>query len=185
MNKIHETAIVPPGLEIGQGNTIGPYCVIAPGTKIGDNNYFGPYCTIGMQAQIRNGAGTHPEGQVWIGNNGTFKGYCTIDSGIKGKTIISDGAYFMYYAHVGHDCVIGENVTLGVGVALGGHTIIEDDCFIGLGASVHQFAHIRKKTVVGMNAAVTKKAALEMKESQSWGGVPARLLGPNKKFLKS
>lgn len=164
---------------------VHPTAIIHPDVHIGKDCYIGPYCIIGFQAQISRDFGQHPEGQVFIGNNVVLKGHCTIDSGTFRSTYIGNGSFLMYYAHVGHDCEIHENVTLAVGVALGGETTIKADTNIGLGACIHQQITIPEKTMVGMNAAVTRQAAHAMRPAQTWGKVPARLIGPNKKWLKA
>lgn len=164
---------------------VHPTAIIHPDVQIGRDCYIGPYCVIGFQAQVIKDFGSHPEGQVSIGDNVVLKGHCTVDSGTFRHTYIGSGSFLMYLAHVGHDCEIGENVVLSVGVALGGETTIRDNTNIGLGAVIHQQIEIPERCMVGMNAAVTRQAALAMLPAQTWGKVPARLIGPNKKWLKS
>ena len=163
---------------------IHPTAIIYPDVRIGKDCYIGPYCLIGFQAQISHDFGQHPEGKVVIGDNVVLKGFCTIDSGTFRPTLIDDGCFLMYYAHVGHDCEIHENVTLSVGVAIGGETTIKADTNVGLGAAIHQQTTIPQRCMIGMNAAVTRKGAMAMKPSKTWGRVPARLIGNKKKWLK-
>lgn len=164
---------------------IHPTAIVHPDVRIGHDCYIGPYCLIGLRAQVKHGFATNPEGQVVIGDGVVLKGFCTVDSGTFRHTYIGNGAFLMYYAHVGHDCEIHENVTLAVGATLGGETTIKADSNIGLGACIHQGVTIPEKCMVGMNAAVTRQAAGAMRPAQTWGKVPARLLGPNKKWMKA
>jgi UDP-N-acetylglucosamine acyltransferase len=56
---------------------------------------------------------------------------------------------FMAYAHVGHDCIVGNHVTFANGGTLGGHCTVGDFVFIGGYAAVHQFVRIGERCVIG------------------------------------
>src|SRR3954469_10161954 len=45
-NKIHSTAVIEPGAELGRDVEIGPYCVIGPAVMIGDRTRIGPQVVI-------------------------------------------------------------------------------------------------------------------------------------------
>lgn len=73
------------------------------------------------------------------------------------------GRFFQanHYAHVSHDCVIGDFVTFAPGVRCNGNVHIEDYAYIGSGAVIKQGAPgkplvIGKGATVGMGAVVTK-----------------------------
>jgi len=59
--------------------------------------------------------------------------------------------------HVGDDepCIVGQNVVIGHSVILHGCTV-EDDCLIGMGATVLNRSVIGKGSIVGANALVTQ-----------------------------
>ena len=59
-----------------------------------------------------------------------------------GTTQVGDRGYFMAYAHVGHDCQVGHDVTFANAATLGGHCQIGDHVFIGGLSAVHQFTRI-------------------------------------------
>ena len=125
---IHPTAIVDPSAEIATGARLGPYCVIGPDvvigedtelqhhvtvmgpTRIGRGNFFFAYTSIGQKTQdLKNeGEPTFLE----IGDGNTFREFCTVNRGtLPGtKTIIGSGGNFLAYAHIAHDCIVGDRV---------------------------------------------------------------------------
>lgn len=65
------------------------------------------------------------------------------------------------YSYIGHDCIIGDYVTLAPRVSCNGNVVIEDHVYIGTGAIIKQGTPdkplvIGKGSVVGMGAVVTK-----------------------------
>jgi UDP-N-acetylglucosamine acyltransferase len=157
-NQIHPTALIHPNVILGEGNKIGPFCII------------------GFPAEWK---GKEKEGKVMIGNNNTFTGLVTIDSGAEGNTIIGDNCYFMKHSHAGHDVVVGNNVTVSCGAKIGGHTVVLNDCNIGLNAVIHQKQHIAEGCMIGAQAMVTKKLITE--PYKTYAGNPAKLIGENDK----
>jgi len=55
----------------------------------------------------------------------------------------------MTYAHVGHDCRIGNHVILGSSVGLAGHVTIDDWADVSPFSGVHQFSRIGRHAFVG------------------------------------
>lgn len=155
-NNIHPTALIAEGVQIGKGNTIGPYCVI------------------GFPAEFK---GREAEGRVVIGNDNTITGLVTIDSGTANPTVIGSGCYIMKHAHVGHDAAIDSSVTISCGAKIGGHAFICEAVNIGLNAVIHQKQEIAKGCMIGMGAVVTKKLITE--PFKTYAGNPAKLIGEN------
>jgi len=52
-------------------------------------------------------------------------------------------------SHVGHDCVVGDDVTFANSVALGGHSQIGDGVIFGGLSAVQQFCRVGKGAMVG------------------------------------
>jgi UDP-N-acetylglucosamine acyltransferase len=55
----------------------------------------------------------------------------------------------MTYAHVAHDCQIGDHVILGNSVGLAGHVVIEDWVDVAPFSGVHQFCRIGRHAFIG------------------------------------
>jgi UDP-N-acetylglucosamine acyltransferase len=81
----------------------------------------------------------------------------------------------MAYAHVAHDCVLGDHVILANSVNMGGHVLIEDHVIVGGLTAIHQFVRIGKHAFVGGSAAVMKDVPPFVKAA----GNPLKLYGLN------
>jgi UDP-N-acetylglucosamine acyltransferase len=66
-----------------------------------------------------------------------------------GITRVGDRGYFMNCSHVGHDCVVGNDVIFATSATLGGHCEIGDFVFIGGLSAVHQFGRVGSQVMVG------------------------------------
>lgn len=161
-------------------NNIHPTAIIGPGVKLGKGNYIGPYCIIGMPAEHREKWNPYP-GEVLIGDNNIFTGHVTIDAGTDGPTFIGDNCFMMKHSHIGHDAMIGSDVTISCGAKIGGHCHIFDQANIGLNAVIHQRQNIKQGVMIGMGSVVTAK--LKVENFQTYAGNPAKHIGANKKFI--
>ena len=174
-NQIHPTAIVDPEATLGEDITIGPNCIIGPriiigsGVRIGANTIIENFTTIGEGCRIFYHAvlGTEPqdlkfkgeESHLVIGPNTTIREFVTMNRGTKeggGVTRVGEGCYLMAYAHVAHDCQLGNHVILANAVNLAGHIIISDHAVVGGISAVHQFVSIGEHAFIGGCSAVTK-----------------------------
>jgi UDP-N-acetylglucosamine acyltransferase len=94
------------------------------------------------------------QGQVTyleIGDDNTFREFVTANRGTGdgGRTRIGSRCFFMAYAHIAHDCVVGDEVILVNAVNLAGHVKVGDYVTIGGLSGVHQFVSIGKYAFVG------------------------------------
>ena len=159
-NRIHPSAIVGPGVELGADNVIGPFTVLVGPCRIGDGNWIGPHVTIGTPAEHR--SEPHPvawEGElvgqgVHIGHRNRIREYVSIHQGTRHATRIGDDCYLLARSHVGHDCRVADDVTIACAAQLGGHTDVWSHVTIGMGALVHQHGRIGPGAMVGMGAVV-------------------------------
>jgi UDP-N-acetylglucosamine acyltransferase len=165
---IDPTARVEDGAVIGEGASIGPYCVIGPHVVIGNNcklishvnvvarTTIGDDCTIYPFVSL----GTPPQSlsyrgeltRLQIGQGCTIREHTTMSAGSAGGggiTRVGDRGYFMNCSHVGHDCVVGNDVVFATSATLGGHCEIGDFVFIGGLSAVHQFGRVGTQVMVG------------------------------------
>ena len=168
MSRIHPTAVVDPGARLAPSVVVGPYCVIGPEVEIGEDcelrshvvieshtrmgrgNVFFPFATVGGTPQDRKFKGE----VTWclIGNGNHVREHATIHRGTQnggGKTVLGNDNLVMVGAHIAHDCLIGNQVTLANEVMLAGHIHVEDHASIGGGAGVHHFATVGTCAFVG------------------------------------
>ncbi|BAW80527.1 acyl-ACP--UDP-N- acetylglucosamine O-acyltransferase [Candidatus Nitrosoglobus terrae] len=170
--RIHPTAIIAPEAELGENVTVGPYTIIHSPVSIGAETTIGPHVVIhpfvrlGYQNKIHAHVviGDTPqdlsfnniETWVYIGNNNILREGVTIHRSTKlnHPTEISCNCYFMAYAHVAHDCIIGHHVILTNNVLLGGHVEVGDKAILGGSAVVHQHCRIGAYAMVQGNGSV-------------------------------
>ncbi len=159
--------MVDPAAELGEGVTIGPFAVIEGDVIVGDGSQIaghaflargtrlGRNCVVHYSAVV----GTIPqdlkfEGEqttLEVGDETVIREFCTLNRGTKEnwKTVIGSRCLLMAYAHVAHDCVIGDRAVLSNGVQLGGHVRIEHDAGIGGWTPAHQFTRVGMYAFVG------------------------------------
>jgi len=121
-NYIHETAIIGKNVEIGTGNVIMPYAVIGETGFIRDAD--------------------NQKGKVVIGDNNKIGCHASIMTGEKGETIIGNDNLIMNYANIGHDVKIKSNCEIGPGVIIGGHSTVDEEVKIKIGALIRNRINI-------------------------------------------
>ena len=138
--RIHPTAIVEDGAQIGAGVSIGPYCVVGENVSLGDGVELAshvvvagrtaigartrmfPFASIGHQPQDLKYKGE--PSTLTIGSDCLIREGVTINPGTEGggmSTTIGDRCAFLANSHVGHDCHVGSNVIFSNNVMLAGH----------------------------------------------------------------
>jgi UDP-N-acetylglucosamine acyltransferase len=172
---IHPTAIIDPRAKVPLSCSIGPYCLVGSDvelgeacelisnvvmegpTKIGSSNRFFPFCSIGLGPQDLSYQGEPT--RLEIGNHNTIREFVTINRGtVKGNQVtkIGNHSLIMAYAHVAHDCVVGDHVILANAATLGGHVTVEEWAVVGALCPVHQFVRIGAHSYIGGGTTVTK-----------------------------
>ena len=149
--------IIGEGVEIGEGTWVGPHVVIQGPTIIGKNNKIFQFASVGDEPQDINYKGEPT--RLEIGDNNTIREFCMISRGtIKGGglTRIGNHNFLMAYSHVGHDCMIGNHVTMVNYSALSGHVIVDDYVSIGAYAAVHQFCLVGAYAFIARATYVSK-----------------------------
>jgi UDP-N-acetylglucosamine acyltransferase len=143
-------------VEIGSGTWIGSNATIMKGARIGQNCKIFPNAVISAIPQDLKFKGE--DSLVIIGNNTTIRECATINRGTaaNGKTIIGDDVLIMAYAHVAHDCHIGNRCVIVNGVALGGHVKIDEWTIVGGLSAIHQFVSIGKHVMISGGSLVRK-----------------------------
>jgi UDP-N-acetylglucosamine acyltransferase len=191
--QIHATAIVERGAEIGSGTVIGPYSIVGAGVVLGRNcwlqhhvtlmgpmragseNKFYACCSIGQQTQDLKyqGEPTYLE----IGDENTFREFVTVNrsTGSEGKTVVGNGGNFLAYSHIGHDCMVGNNVIFSNNGTLAGHVEVGDNAIMGGLTAVHQFCRIGRFAITGG----CSKIVQDVPPFMIADGNPAKIRGVN------
>jgi len=193
--RIHPAAIVDPAAVLGDGVEIGPYAVVEAGVTLGDGCVVGPFCRMAGPAVIGRGnrfeshcaVGGPPQDlkydgeptRLEIGDGNTFREFVTLNRGTPGGggvTRIGSGGLFMAYAHVAHDCHVGDGVIFANAATLAGHVTVADFATIGAFSAVHQFCRVGVHAFLGGFTVATKDCLPFMR---TVGSRPAKCYGPN------
>ena len=190
---IDPSARVEDGAELGEDVHVGPWCLVGAGVRLGDgcvldsmvkivgDTELGPGCHLHHGAVI----GSPPQdlkyrgasAPVRIGARSVFREYSTVNMPTaEGElTKIGSDCLIMAYAHVAHNCVLGDHVILANSVNLAGHIEIGDYAIIGGVTPVHQFVKIGAHVIIGGGSRVPTDIAPYVKAA----GSPIRVFGVN------
>jgi len=175
--EIDPTALVAPSAEIGAGSVIGSHAVIGGNVKLGRRCHIGASAVVDGITEIGDDTKVFPcasiglipqdlkfhgeESRLVIGQRNIFREFVTVHRGTKGGggiTTIGNDNLFMAYAHVAHDCTVGNHTIFGNGATLGGHVSVEDYATISALSGVHQFCRVGEHAFVGGFSVVTRDA---------------------------
>jgi UDP-N-acetylglucosamine acyltransferase len=86
-----------------------------------------------------------------VGPDTVIREFVTINRGTKasGATRVGARCFLMTYSHLGHDCQVGDDVTIANSTEISGHVIIQDHANISGLVAVHQFVTIGTHCFVG------------------------------------
>lgn len=155
--KVGPWSIIGPDVEIGPGCVIEPHVVIKGPTRMGAGNHIYQFSSVGEATPDRKYK--NEPTRLVIGDNNVIREGVTIHRGTvqdRSETTIGDNNLLMASAHVGHDCVIGNNVILVNNVALAGHVWVDDWAILSGYTLVHQFCKIGAHSFSGMGTAIGK-----------------------------
>jgi UDP-N-acetylglucosamine acyltransferase len=172
---IHPTAIIDKQAKIDSSVEIGPYCIIQGNviikkgskllshvvihgkTEIGENCTISPFASLGGPPQDI--SYKEEDTSLFVGSNNTIKEYVTMNRGTihgGGVTKVGNNNFVMAYAHIAHDCIIGNNIIMANCATLAGHVEVSDSViFAGL-CAVHQFCKIGKYAFISGLTGVPK-----------------------------
>jgi UDP-N-acetylglucosamine acyltransferase len=149
-------AVIDADVEIGADCLVGPHVYLTGHTTIGRANQFHAGCVIGDAPQDLKYKGQPTK--LRIGDQNVFREHFTAHRSThpEQSTTIGSNNFLMANAHVGHNCVVGNQVIIANGALLGGHAVVQDRAFISGNCLVHQFARIGSLAMMRGGAAVSK-----------------------------
>ena len=173
-NRVDPLARVDPRAELAGGVEVGPFAVVGPGVQIGPEATVGPHAVVfgptvlGARCRVHAHAvvGGPPQDRrhggepttLHVGPDTEIREFSTLHRGTardRGDTRVGARVLVMAYAHVAHDCVVGDDVILANAATLAGHVTVE--AF----AIVAGMAAIGKRLRVGESAFVAAGAMVE------------------------
>jgi UDP-N-acetylglucosamine acyltransferase len=170
---IHPTAVIDPSAVLGPGVQVGAYVVIGAGVEIGENTRIGPHCVVTGPTRIgrdnvfhgQASIGADPQDKKYrgervelvIGDGNSIREFVTINRGTGdggGITRIGDRNWILAYAHVAHDCIVGDDCVFSNNSTLAGHVTVGNQVILSGFAGVHQFCRVGDHAFIGMGAFV-------------------------------
>ncbi len=188
---IHCTAVVDKRCEVDPTAEIGPYAVVEPDVTIGPgcrlfaHAYISSGTTLGARVQVHPFAivGHHPQDLAWkeapsytrIDDDTVVREHASVHRGTKPEstTVVGKRCFIMATAHLGHNCVLGDDVKLANGALVAGYVEIGRGSFLSGHALVHQFCRIGELVMIHGGERVTSDVLPYLTVA------PQGVIGPN------
>ncbi len=151
-------AIIGANVEIGSGTRIDPHVVIKGPTIIGKNNHIHQFASIGdipQDLKFDESANT----RLIIGDRNSIREYVSIHRAILAEenvTRIGNDNMLMAHVHIGHNCILGNNIVIVNSANLAGHVKVDDFAILSGFTGIHQFCRIGAHCMVGIQSKVTQ-----------------------------
>ena len=168
MVHVHSTATVDPEANIEDEAEIGPRCDIrgkvriAAGTRligqvslrgplsIGRGNTIYPQVCIGFAPQSQQFDPTTDGAGTVLGNDNIIRECVTIHRATGDRpTTVGDRNYLMVNSHLGHDVIMGSDISLANGATIGGHCVLSNQVLVSGYGIMHQFCRVGRLGMVG------------------------------------
>jgi UDP-N-acetylglucosamine acyltransferase len=155
--RIGAYAVVGPQVRVGPGTIIEAHAVVDGDTTLGRDNRLYPFCSVGLAPQDLKYRGEPT--RLEVGDRNVVREFVTLNRGTGGGggvTSIGSDNLFMAYAHVAHDCRVGNHTIFANGATLAGHVEVADHVTIGAFSAVHQFCRVGVHGFLGGYTVATK-----------------------------
>jgi UDP-3-O-[3-hydroxymyristoyl] glucosamine N-acyltransferase len=203
--RIHPTAVVGKGVQLGRRTRIGAHVVLGDGVVVGDDCdllanvtvYSGT--AVGNRVIVQAGAvlgatgfgyARNPttgeyvafpqQGTLVVADDVEIGANTTIDRGALGETRIGAGTKIDNLVHIAHNCIVGRNVIIAAQTGISGSSIIEDGAILGGQVGLGEHAHVGPGVILGGGAGVLSHKKVRGPGEVFWGR-PAR---PLKQYLR-
>src|SRR6202021_94714 len=150
-------AVVGHGVELGDGCRLDHHAVVQGPARLGKKNHVYAFAVIGGDPQDLTYQGERVT--LEIGDENEFREFSSVNRGtVKGGAVTRVGSHnlIMSYAHIAHDCLVGDHTIFVNGATLAGHVDVEDHAQIGAFCPVHQFCRIGKYAYIAAHTVITQ-----------------------------
>lgn len=155
--KIGAFAVLAGEVELGDDCVVDHHAVVQGPTRLGRENRVYPFSVIGGDPQDLTYKGERVS--LEIGDANEFREFSTVNRGtVKGggSTRIGSHNLIMSYAHIGHDCLVGDHTIFVNGGTLAGHVTVEDYATVGAFCPVQQFCRVGRHSYIGAHTVITQ-----------------------------
>ncbi len=191
--EIGDQVTLAPTVRIGPYAVVGSHCHLKDGVRVDAHAVIGDYTTLGEHTHVHPHAVVggpsqdlkHEPGTVsylHIGARNKIREFATVNRATDAgnTTRLGDDNLLMAYAHVAHDCQLGNHNVLANGATLGGHVTLESHVIVGAMTGIHQFVQVGEHTMVGAMSRVCNDVPPYMLVS----GAPPKIYGLNQVGLR-
>jgi UDP-N-acetylglucosamine acyltransferase len=150
-------AVVGDDVELGEECVLDPHAVVLGPARLGRGNHFYPFSAVGGDPQDLTYKGERVSLEAGDGNQ--FREFSTVNRGTaKGEGVTRLGSHnlIMAYAHIAHDCTIGDHTIFVNGATLAGHVTVENYAQVGAFCPVHQFCRIGQHAYIAASTVITQ-----------------------------
>jgi UDP-N-acetylglucosamine acyltransferase len=192
--EVHPTSCIDSRARVARGVRIGPFCWVGPEVTLEEDVVLDSHVrvdgptTLGRGVHVHAGAvlGGPPQdlkfhagtrSSLEIGEHTVIRECVTANLGTDegSATRIGRHCLVMAYAHVAHNCQVGDRVILANAVQLAGYVQVEEYAIIGGLVPVHQFVRVGCHSMIGGGFRVPQDIAPYVRA----GGSPLRPVGLN------
>ncbi|MGA7920252.1 MAG: acyl-ACP--UDP-N-acetylglucosamine O-acyltransferase [Candidatus Acidiferrales bacterium] len=155
--RIGAFAVVDDEVELGCGTLVEHHAIVKGPARLGRHNRVYPFAVVGGDPQDLTYKGERVS--LEVGDNNQFREFSTVNRGtVKGggATRVGSNVLVMSYAHIGHDCQIGDFTIFVNGATLAGHVTVEDYAQVGAFCPVHQFTRVGKYSYIAAHTVITQ-----------------------------
>jgi UDP-3-O-[3-hydroxymyristoyl] glucosamine N-acyltransferase len=184
--RIEAGAVVGAGVRIGKDCRIHARAVLQTGTTLGDRVVVHPGAVLGADGfgYVRdNATGRYTQfpqqGTLLIEDDVEIGANSTVDRGALEQTRIGRGTKIDNLVHVGHNCVIGEDVILVALTGISGSSTVGDQAIIAGQVGIGDHAHVGAGVILGGQSGVFNGKTVTnegLKPGTIHFGTPARPL---------
>ena len=155
--RIGAFAVVGVEVELGDSCVLGHHAVVQGPARLGRGNHVYPFAVVGGDPQDLTYKGERVS--LEVGDANEFREFSTVNRGtVKGGGVTRVGSHnlIMSYAHIGHDCLIGDHTIFVNGGTLAGHVTVEDYATVGAFCPVQQYCRVGKYSYIGAHTVITQ-----------------------------
>ena len=192
---VHPLAVVGSRAVLGSDVEIGPFACVADDVVLGDGVVIMSHASILDGVRLDEGCVVHqgavlggdPQNRSYRGDRTflhvaartVFREFTTVSRATKAgsATRIGSDGMLMMGAHVGHDCCLGDRVTIANAVHVAGHCEIHDGATVGGISVLHQFVRVGRLAMIGGDSGLRQDAPPFMLTN---GPAPALVYGLNR-----